>query len=122
MDANWTRERKKAVDSAAGRPDNRSVGFSLEDLQNYLAYAENEAGAQGYKMNGIRIYLGVYGGNAPNGKADYTTMFIVPTGRKSHSEASMNVLNFMLQGDKDILIDPLNDGGGGIPPGSGYPQ
>ena len=100
--------RKKAVDSAAGRQDNRSSWWSLEDIKNYLAYAKNQADNLGYTLNGIRIYQGVYAGNAPNGKADYATLFWVPTGKKSKSEGSM--LNFTLQGgDKDISGgDPLN--------------
>lgn len=122
LDANWTKTRKRAVDSAAGRPDNRSSWWSLKDMRDYLNYAENQTKELGYTMNGVRIYLGVYGGKAPNGKADYSTMFLIPTGRKSVSQGSM--INLALQGgDKDIPEgDALNDGTGGVPPGSDYPQ
>ena len=122
LDANWTKTRKRAVDSAAGRPDNRSSWWSLKDMRDYLNYAENQSIELGYTMNGVRIYLGVYGGKAPNGKADYTTMFLVPTGRKSVSQGSM--INLALQGGaKDISdADAFNDGGNGVPPDSGYPQ
>lgn len=124
LDANWTKSRKRAVDSAVGRPDNRSSWWSLEDIQNYLAFAENQADSLGYKMNGIRVYLGVYPGNAPNGKADYTTMFMVPTGKKSNTEANFNFLNyFMLAGGSDIQgADGFNGGEPGNPPSSNYPQ
>jgi hypothetical protein len=124
LDANWTATRKRAVDSAAGRPDNRSSWWSLEDIQNYLAYAENQADSLGYEMNGIRVYLGVYPGNAPNGKADYTTMFIVPTGKKLHSGSNFNLFNFStLAGGGDIPGgDGINDGGNGYPPDASYPQ
>ena len=124
LDANWTKSRKRAVDSVAGRPDNRSSWWSLEDLQNYLAYAENQAGELGYEMNGIRVYLGVYQGDASNGKADYTTMFIVPTGRSLHSGANFNLLNFTMQSDKGDIPggDGMNDGEPGDPPGGNYPQ
>ncbi len=120
LNNNWTKGRKKAVDSAAGRPDNRSSWWSLKDIRDYLEYAENQTKELGYSMNGIRIYLGVYEGNAPNGKADYATLFWVPTGKKSKSEGSM--LNFTLQGGDDDIPggDPLNQGGTGIPPGSDY--
>ncbi len=123
----WTDTREHAMDSIISRisqgrikKDNRSSWWSLEDIENYLAYAENQADNLGYTLNGIRIYQGVYEGNAPNGKADYATLFWVPTGKKSKSEGSM--LNFTLQGgDKDIPGgDPLNQGGTGNPPGSGY--
>jgi hypothetical protein len=120
LDVNWTKERKRAVDSVAGRPDNRSSWWSLEDIQNYLAYTQNQADSLGYKMNGIRVYLGVYAANAPNRKANYTTMFIVPTGKKSISEA--NSVNINLQSPNGDIPggDPLNDGSNGVPPGSGY--
>lgn len=120
LNNNWTNGRKKAVDSAAGRPDNRSSWWSLEDIRDYLNYAENQANGLGYTMNGIRIYQGVYSGNAPNGKADYSTVFWVPTGKKSKSEGSM--LNITFQGGDDDIPGggPLNDGTGGKPPGSGY--
>jgi hypothetical protein len=124
LDANWTKSRKRAVDSAAGRPDNRSSWWSLEDIQNYLAYAENQADSLGYEMNGIRVYLGVYPNNALDGKADYTTMFIVPTGKKAHTEANFNFFNYsLLAGGGDIPGgDGFNESSPGNPPGTNYPQ
>ncbi|WP_411766933.1 hypothetical protein [Winogradskyella sp. A3E31] len=128
LNNNWTNKRKKAVDSAAGRPDNRSAWWSLEDIQDYIDYADNQAGELGYELDGLRVYLGVYPGNAPNGKADYQTMFIVPTGKKARptdtSEGSFNLFNFSFQGgggDDDISgADPLNGGNPGKPPSGGY--
>ena len=122
LNNNWTKTRKRAVDSAAGRPDNRSSWWSLKDVRDYLNYVENQTKELGYTMNGVRVYLGVYGGKAPNGKADYTTMFLVPTGRKSVSQGSM--INLTWQGgNKDIPEgDALNDGDDGIPPSATYPQ
>ena len=124
LDANWTKSRKRAVDSAAGRPDNRSSWWSLEDIQNYITYAKNQSDSLGYQMNGIRVYLGVYPGNAPNGKADYTTMFMVPTGRKMHSDSNFNLFNVLMQTNEGDIPggDGLNDGGNGYPPGANYPQ
>ncbi len=119
LNNNWTNHRKAAVDHAAGKVDDRSVKFSVQDIKDYLTYADAEATKLKYDMTGIRIYLGVYSGNAPNGKANYSTMFIVPTGKKSHSTSSMNFLDFSFKGDKDLLIPPLNDGDGG---NGGYPQ
>lgn len=121
LNNNWTNSRKPAVDSAIGRPDNRSSWWSLKDMRDYLDYVENQTKGLGYTMNGVRIYLGVYGGKAPNGKADYTTMFLVPTGRKSTSQG--NLLNIVQGGDKDIPGgDPLNGGDPGDPPSATYPQ
>ncbi|MGM5471124.1 hypothetical protein ACS386_12670 [Flavobacteriaceae bacterium LMO-SS05] len=124
LNANWTKSRKKAVDSAAGRPDNRSSWWSLVDLQNYLTYAEHQADSLGYTMDGVRVYLGVYTRNAPNGKADYTTMFMIPTGRKAHSESNVSVFNLStLAARSDISgSDGLNDGAIGNPPDANYLQ
>lgn len=119
LNNNWTDTRKKVVDSVAGRPDNRSSWWSLEDIKNYLTYAENQADSLGYTLDGIRIYQGVYAGNAPNGKADYATVFWVPTGERSKSEGSF--INISLYSNHNIPGgDPLNDGNNGDPPGSGY--
>lgn len=119
LNDNWTNTRKQAVDSVAGRPDNRSSWWSLEDIKNYLAYAENQADTLGYTLDGIRIYLGVYAGNAPNGKADYATVFWVPTGKKSNSKGSIINIS-MYRGDDIPGGDPLNEGQNGEPPGGGY--
>ncbi len=126
LNANWTNTRKQAMDSIIDRTsqgrdkmDNRSSWWSLEDIKNYLAYAENQADSLGYTLDGINIYQGVYAGNAPNGKADYSTLFWVPTGKKSKSEGSF--INISLYNDHDIPGgDPLNEGDPGKPPGEGY--
>lgn len=114
LNVNWTLHRKTAVDSAAAKQgrkqDDRSVWWSLDDVENYLIYAKSESKNLGYDMSGIRVYLGVYGKNAGQTKQDLTTMFLVPTGKVSKSEAS----SFMLPpSDGDLPIDPLNEGTGG---------
>ncbi|MDO7172590.1 hypothetical protein [Mariniflexile sp. AS56] len=120
LNANWTLHRKAAVDSAAKKQgrnqDDRSTYWSLDDIENYLGYAQNQADSLGYTMTGVRVYLGVYGKNAGQAKKDLTTMFIVPTGKKSKSQASFISLP---PNDEDLPVDPLNDGVGG---NGGYPQ
>lgn len=118
LDANWTNTRQKAVDAAAGKPDNRSSWWSLEDMRNYLDYAETQAKDLGYAMSGVRVYLGVYGKDAPEDKANYTTMFIAPTGEplvKNETKAAAK--------NEDIPGgDSLNSGPMGVPPEANYPQ
>jgi hypothetical protein len=75
-----------------------------------LDYAKHYSDSIKYDMTGIRVYLGVYGKNAGQNKKDLTTMFIVPTGKKSRSEASMS---FLQPGSGTIPVPPLNDGDGG---------
>jgi hypothetical protein len=122
LNDNWTKERATFLDSIAGRPDNRSAWWSVEDIQNYISYAENQTGELGYEMDGLRVYFGVYPKSAPDGRANYSTVFIVPTGKKIKSEGAVIPLN-LLQGRGGVDIDPanpLNKGEDGIPPGSGY--
>src|SRR5690606_2959505 len=118
---NWTKNRKPAVDSAAraqGRAqDDRSTYWDLEDIENYIGYAKKSADSLGYKMTGLRVYLGVYGQNADEAKKNLTTMFIVPTGNKSTSKAS--TFNFSVQGNNPLPVSPLNNGTGGD---GGYPK
>ncbi|MCH4553390.1 hypothetical protein [Aestuariibaculum lutulentum] len=116
LNNNWTKYRKKAVDSAAKaqgatKEDTRSVEWSLDDIKDYLAWAQQEADTLGYSFTGIRVYLGVYGKNAGQSKQDLTTMFIAPIGHKNTNQASS--VNISLQREEPIPVDPLNVGGGG---------
>lgn len=118
---NWSKTRKSAVDSAARRQgraeDDRSTYWDLEDIENYIGYAKKSADSLGYKMTGLRVYLGVYGENADEAKKNLTTMFIVPTGHKSNSEASTLSMRFQ-KGKDNLPVSPINDGQGG---NQGYP-
>ncbi|PNQ72754.1 hypothetical protein C1T31_09570 [Hanstruepera neustonica] len=109
-------------DSIFGGPnlDNRSSWYSLVDMNNYLRYADSQATALGYDMDGIRIYLGAH----PDGKTPgYTTMFMVPTGSESLSEGNSSFLNFKRVGGGDIPGgDGLDNGDPGDPPSANYPN
>ena len=99
--------------------DNRSSWWSLEDVQNYINHAENQAGNLGYTMDGLRLYLGAY--PEVKGQAGYTTMFFVPTGVKNTSKGS--IFSLLQGGGMDIPEgDGLNIGHNGKPPGANYPQ
>lgn len=116
LNNNWTKFRKPAVDSCITaqtqgeiKIDDRSVGWSVKDIKDYLVFAEAESKKIGYSMDSIRVYLGVYGANSPN-KAHFTTMFIAPLGEKLTSEASS--MPFALPAQFPG-IPPLNAGQGG---------
>lgn len=100
--------------------DNRSSWFALEDIQNFLDYAENQAGELKYTMNGIRIYAGAETSDKEG--PGYTTFFIMPTGYPNTSEG--NMFNYYFQGGKGDIIggNGLNHGDQGDPPGATYPQ
>ena len=108
-------------DSIFGGPnlDNRSSWYSLVDVENYLKYADSQATALGYDMDGIRIYLGAH----PDGKTPgYTTMFMVPTGSESLSEGNSMLINFRRASVDIPGGDGLNHGSPGDPPSANYPQ
>ncbi|WP_299122556.1 hypothetical protein [uncultured Winogradskyella sp.] len=106
---------KKSTDGG----DNRSSWWPIEDIQNFINHAENQAGELGYTMDGLRVYLGAY--PKANGQEGLTTMFIVPTGKSNKSNGSMFP---MLQGGSGDIkgADGLNFGQSGYPPGANYPQ
>ena len=98
--------------------DNRSSWWSIEDIQSYINYAENQAGELGYTMDGLRVYLGSYPGKP--GETGLTTMFFIPTGSESVAQGSMFTLP---QGSNDIPgANGLNLGSNGYPPSANYPQ
>ena len=121
LNNNWTNTRKSAVDSVAKKygviQDNRNAWWSVDAIEDFIAISREQANTLGYDLTGLRIYLGVYSGNAGQGKDNLTTMFMVPTGKKQHADASsipiLNVTN------KDLLIEALNDGSGNP---QSYPQ
>ena len=99
--------------------DNRSSWWSIEEIQNYINYAENQAGELGYTMDGLRLYLGAHP-NA-NGETGLTTMFFIPTGVKNTSQGGVFITpqknSHDIEGAKG-----LNFGQGGDPLSSNYPQ
>lgn len=110
----YTKRHQLISDNITMRPDNRSSWYSLEDIKNYLTLAEAQAKELGYEMDGIRIYCGAY--PEDNGKAGYSTSFIVPTINESNGEDGSGSSPDMPGGDG------LNFGGHGDPPGANYPQ
>ncbi|HLV15180.1 MAG TPA: hypothetical protein VKY41_08370 [Xanthomarina sp.] len=106
-------------DSIVKRPDNRSAWWSLEDIQNYLKYAENESKELGYTMDGVRVYLGAY---PTDSEVGYTTMFLVPTGHQNLSEGSSMFFNMVEPGGDIPDGSGLNKGSAGNPPPNNYPQ
>lgn len=107
-------------DSIVGRPDNRSSWYSLQDMKDYLSYAESQAKDLGYTMDGIRVYLGAHA--TVDSVPGYTTLFFIPTGSEAVSEGSTAPLSART-GSGDIPGgNGLNDGGLGDPPSANYPQ
>ncbi|MFK7833790.1 MAG: hypothetical protein AB8B52_10970 [Winogradskyella sp.] len=98
--------------------DNRSSWYKLEDIEQFLRYAKEQANANKKTLDGLRLYLGAY--PDANGEKGLTTLLFVPTGYDGTSEGNF----FSLQGGGNDLngSDGLNFGGQGKPPGANYPQ
>ena len=114
--------RHQEITRFIGQQDNRSSWWSLKDMRDYLDYVEDEVKKQGYTMDGVRVYLGAYPLDGANANEGLTTMFMVPTGKKSVAEGSMSPVG-MQPGSGDIPTgSPLNNGVGGNPPQANYPN
>ncbi|QNK78071.1 hypothetical protein H7F37_03020 [Winogradskyella sp. PAMC22761] len=103
-------------DSKTG--DNRSSWYKLEDIENYLAYAKQQAIDNGNTLDGLRLYLGAHPDT--NEEEGLTTLFFVPTGYNNTSEGGF----IAVQGVGNDLSDSdgLNAGKNGMPPKANYPQ
>ena len=98
--------------------DNRSSWYKLEDIENYLVYAKDQAKSKGYILDGLRVYLGAYPDT--NSEKGLTTLFFSPTGYMNKSEGSVF---FLQDGGDDIPgANGLNRAGHGHPPSANYPQ
>ncbi len=65
-----------------GKKDNRSVGFSISEVREYLDYIEKD----GENINGVRVYLG------SNNETKLTTVFLAPTSN-GVDNTSLNAFN-----------------------------
>ncbi len=113
--------RYDSISRIIGKQDNRSTWYSLKELKDYMAYIEAQGREQGYTVDGIRFYIGAYGAeNKDPKKQNFTTIFLVPTGKKANVQTDRNSDN---PTSPDInSIDPFNFGTGGWPPHSTYPN
>ncbi|PNW28948.1 hypothetical protein [Formosa algae] len=118
--------RYELISKSIQMEDNRSVWFSLDTLEKYVKYAKYETDQilKGKdQMNGIRLYLGAYSKTETlESKANYTTVFLVPTYNTTKSKASVLPSTVVLESSDVPGGSPLNEGDLGEPPGSKYPN
>ncbi|WP_442845530.1 hypothetical protein [Leeuwenhoekiella sp. H156] len=121
LDRTFKETRQPALAEKLGVEDNRSCWWSIDDLEDYIAYARAEALAQGYELSGLRIYTGAYPKSHSDKKmAGFATMFIVPTGNSTIQQAGFMLFPFSQEEKTDLEIDPLNMGHSRTPPSTGY--
>ncbi len=120
LDRTYTDTRYNLISEKLGFKDNRSSWWSIEDLEDYIAYAKSQASEKGYQVDGLRVYMGAYPKSYSRPEvAGFTTLFIVPTGTPSTQESSLNLFaNF--QESTDLDVPPLNMGHSRTPPSAGY--
>jgi len=97
---NWVNSRANHIQQGRGTEDAREVVYSVEELEEYLAYVKSESAKQGINKPGIRIYFAAYDTPA----SDKATVFLAPT-----ESGDVN-------SDNNYKIDSFNFGGGGWPP------
>ncbi len=76
----WCCTRTPEIDNCLGFEDTREFWWSVEELEEYLAYVKKESKEQGIDDPGIRMYFGAYPASKCKSKKGYATVFLAPTG------------------------------------------
>ncbi|WP_337965589.1 hypothetical protein [uncultured Flavobacterium sp.] len=120
LNLNYNKKRAGLAAKAAKKEDANAIWYSLEELENYIHYIKTQGLEDGYTVDGIRFYFGVYPDDEKHGeKAGLTTLFLVPTGKKTVTSIA-KVQSFALvqeQTSSDVeSLSPMNYGNIGRPP------
>jgi len=113
LNKNYNDTRAGLHQQKLGKEDANAVWYSLQELENYIAYIKRQGIEKGFDVDGIRLYMGVYPATEEASKAGYTTIFLAPTGlAKNVQKQATNT-----GGSPDILaINAMNFGSMGNPP------
>ncbi len=101
------------------KEDANAIWYSLEELENYIHYIRTNGAKDGYNVDGIRFYFGVYPDDEAHGeKAGLTTIFLVPTGKKAEGNTQTQSFSLMKEASSSDIesLDPMNYGNIGRPP------
>ncbi|MCV2485048.1 hypothetical protein OD917_08945 [Flavobacterium sp. SH_e] len=120
LNVNYNNKRASLTAKKAQKEDANAIWYSLEELENYIHYIKTNGAKDGYNVDGIRFYFGVYPDDEKHGeKAGLTTLFLVPTGKKVESNTE-KIQSFALvqeASSSDIQsLEPMNYGNIGRPP------
>jgi len=97
---NWVNSRGVSIQNTRGEEDSREVVYSVEELEEFLAYVKSESSKKGINNPGVRIYFAAYN----DAKSTRATVFLSAT---DSGDANSN---------NEYDISPFNRGGGGWPP------
>ncbi len=78
---NYSKGNYPLINANRKKADSRSYWFSIQELEDYLAFLKKEMGNLDTQKMGIRIYLGTYGeGSEVDGQdvSGYQTIFLYP--------------------------------------------
>ena len=76
LNKNYNDTRAALHQQKLGKEDANAVWYSLQELENYIAYIKKQGVEKGYDVDGIRLYMGVYPSTDEASKAGYTTLFL----------------------------------------------
>ena len=118
LNVNYNNKRASLRALKDEKEDANAIWYSLEELENYIHYIKTNGAKDGYNVDGIRFYFGVYPNDEKHGeKAGLTTLFLVPTGKKAADSAKVQSFAMMQEASSDIQsIEPMNYGIIGRPP------
>jgi len=120
LNVNYNNKKASLTAKKPQKEDANAIWYSLEELENYIHYIKTNGAKEGYNVDGIRFYFGVYPEDEKHGeKAGMTTLFLVPTGKKTAGDqAKIQSFAFAqetLSSDIENL-EPMNYGNIGRPP------
>ncbi|WDF65558.1 hypothetical protein [Flavobacterium sp. KACC 22763] len=118
LNANYNNKRASLRAGIEEKEDANAIWYSLEELENYIHYIKTNGAKDGYNVDGIRFYFGVYPEDEKHGeKAGMTTLFLVPTGKKAENNTQVQGFALMQEASSDLQdIEPMNYGNIGRPP------
>ena len=119
LNVNYNNKKASLTARKEEKEDANAIWYSLEELENYIHYIKTNGAKDGYNVDGIRFYFGVYPDDEAHGeKAGLTTLFLVPTGRKAENKSTQTqTFSLMKEASSDIQsLDPMNYGNIGRPP------
>ncbi|WP_299622590.1 hypothetical protein [uncultured Tenacibaculum sp.] len=89
----YDKTRKPVLEDALGYEDTRINFYSIETLENYIAYVKQLSKEKGIELTGINFVSGSYPENTSHGKPGYQNIMLMPT-------TSIN--------GKNIAFDPVH--------------
>ncbi|SCY44874.1 MULTISPECIES: hypothetical protein [Flavobacterium] len=119
LNSNYNNKRASLVAGKEEKEDANAIWYSLEELENYIHYIKTNGAKDGYNVDGIRFYFGVYPDDEKHGeKAGLTTLFLVPTGKKAENNTQVQSFALMKEAASSDIesLDPMNYGNIGRPP------